>query len=328
MTLRGLPRSPLGLLAIALFVLAGCGYIGPTKPPTLDIPARITDFRAAEYGPNIVVEFTLPAVTTEGLPLSRVDAVTVWVGASPTPFSERQWQASAKREEVPPAAPGAFNYMLPAQDWIGKEIVLGVRATGPKGKASDWSNLVSLTIGQPLATPTMLKAENAPQGVRLTWQGSGPRYRIFRVVGSMPPDRLADSEQPDYLDSTASYGQKYSYMVQALAGELRQSEVSPRVEITPEDTFPPAVPRGLSAVPGSGTIELAWERNTEDDFQSYTLYRSVDGGPLEALAPMLQTPAYSDRQVDPGKRYRYTVSATDNRGNESAQSMPVEAVAQ
>ena len=43
------------------------------------------------------------------------------------------------------------------------------------------------------------------------------------------------------------------------------------------DTFPPAVPVGLMAVAGVNSIELAWQRNTEDDFAGYQVYRSTDG---------------------------------------------------
>jgi fibronectin type 3 domain-containing protein len=35
--------------------------------------------------------------------------------------------------------------------------------------------------------------------------------------------------------------------------------------------------------------------------------------------------SYSDRTVAPGVHYRYSVSAYDQTGNESAQSAPVEA---
>jgi len=45
-------------------LMAGCGYPGEPKPPTLEIPSRVIDLRAAEYGSNILVEFTLPPLTT------------------------------------------------------------------------------------------------------------------------------------------------------------------------------------------------------------------------------------------------------------------------
>ena len=45
--------------------------MGAPKPPALDIPTRITDLRAAEYGDKIVVQFTIGPLTTDGLALTE-----------------------------------------------------------------------------------------------------------------------------------------------------------------------------------------------------------------------------------------------------------------
>jgi fibronectin type 3 domain-containing protein len=309
-------RAPalLGILS-----LAGCAYVGAPKPPALAIPTRITDLRAAEYGDKIIVEFTIGMDTTEGLKLSAVKAVEARVAVGST------------SQIVPlPAKPvGPVDYDFPARDWVGKNVVVTVRATGPKGKAGDWSNPVSLTIGAPLATPENVQAVSDPQGVRLTWLGpANGHYRIFRGAGEMMPLRLAESDKPEYIDTTVDFGSPYRYFAQALAGELQQSEVSATVAVTPVDTFPPAVPVGLMAVAAVNSIELVWQRNTEDDFAGYHVYRSTDGGPPQPIAGPLDAPTFSDRTVEIGKKYSYTVTATDRNGNESAHSAPAEAVAQ
>jgi hypothetical protein len=307
--------------AFAAFIvlLAGCGYPGDPKPPALEIPSRVTDLRAAEYGSNILVEFTLPTLTTEGLTLTKVRSVELRVSAG----------AAFQNVNLKAAGPGPIHDAIPASDWIGKDVLLTVRATGPKGKTSEWSNAVPLSVGVPLATPANLVAENVAEGVRIHWQGGGPRYRIFRALNDQTPDRLAESDQPVYVDKTTSYGSMYKYFVQAItADDLRQSEISEMVAITPRDNFPPAVPAGLSAVAGVSAIELAWERNTEDDFRGYNVYRSIDGAAFEKVAALIDAPAFSDRQVEAGKRYRYTVSSVDQADNESARPEPVEVIAQ
>jgi fibronectin type 3 domain-containing protein len=121
----------------------------------------------------------------------------------------------------------------------------------------------------------------------------------------------------------------YRYFVQAIGtDDRRQSEISRVVSITPADDFPPAVPRGVMAVAGVGTIELAWERNVEDDFQGYNVYRSSEGAAFEKIAALIDAPAYSDRQIEAVRKYRYAVSAVDQTGNESRRSEPVEAAAE
>jgi hypothetical protein len=288
-------------------------------PPTLDIPVTITDLRAWESGNNIEFEFTLPAKTTENLDLKSVRSIELRIGEN---------ERDSKLIGLPLTKPGPVTGEVPAQMWIGKTVVLQVSATGPKGKASAWSNPVSLVVIQPLAPPTTPKPQNVERGVELTWTGTGPRYRIFRAEGDGQPQKLADSDGPRYLDDTTVYGTRYRYRVQAIAGENQWSVVSEAAEITPEDKFPPAVPEGLSAVSAPQTIELTWTRNTEMDFRGYNIFRSVDNGPFNIYATLVEAPTFSDSKIEAGKKYRYRVSAVDLTGNESAQSAPAEATAQ
>ena len=73
------------------------------------------------------------------------------------------------------------------------------------------------------------------------------------------------------------------------------------------------------AIPGTRTIELVWDRNTEKDFAGYRIYR--DG---KKVSEGQTAPAFSDSDVKPGTTYRYQVSAVDTAGNESALSAAVE----
>jgi len=288
-------------------------------PPTLDIPVTVTDFRAWESGDNIEFEFTLPAKTTENLDLKSVRSIELRIGEN---------EADSKRVMLPIAKPGPVTGQVPAQTWIGKTVILAVRATGPKGKASEWSNPVSLVVIQPLATPSKPKLQSVQRGVELTWTGTGPRYRIFRAEGDGQPQQLADSEGARYVDETTVFGTRYRYLVQAIAAENQWSLVSEAAEITPIDTFPPAVPEGLSAVSLPQYIELSWTRNTEPDFRGYNIFRSVDNEPFTIYASLVELPTFSDSKIQAGKKYRYTVSAVDLTGNESARSAPAEATAQ
>ena len=301
-------------LALGASLLSACGYVGPPMPPTLDIPVAINDFRAWEYGGDIELEFTLPDKTTEGLPLTSVRSLEVRVGDAVI--------------SLPVSKPGPVSDRIPATDWIGKDVVLTVRATGPKGKPSAWSNPAALSVIQPLATPSAPKLENVARGVDLTWTGAGPRYRIFRAEGDGQPQQLAESDNPRYLDDTTSFGIRYRYLVLAIAGDRQWSLMSEPAEITPVDRFPPAVPEGLAPVATPQSIELAWTRNTEPDFRGYNIFRSTDNAPFEKIATLVELPAFSDSKVEPGKKYRYAISAVDLTGNESAQSAPVEATAQ
>ena len=123
---------------------------------------------------------------------------------------------------------------------------------------------------------------------------------------------------PAYTDNTIDYGKTYRYLVQSVAktdSKYAESDLSTTISFTPTDKFPPAAPTGLSAVPGTRTIELVWDRNTEKDFASYNVYR--DG---QKIAEGLSAPAYSDKDAQAGTMYQYQVTALDTAGNESAKS--------
>src|SRR5262249_45012866 len=85
-----------GLFACS-FLLAACGYVGNPLPPTLDIPQPISDLRVAEYGEKILVEFTVPPLTTEGLALKSIRSLDLRIGPAPAPWNDNAWASSAKQ---------------------------------------------------------------------------------------------------------------------------------------------------------------------------------------------------------------------------------------
>jgi fibronectin type 3 domain-containing protein len=218
-----------------------------------------------------------------------------------------------------------------ATPWTGKEIVLAVRITGGRGRPSAWSNLVTMKIIPAPTPPRDVRADNTREGVRLLWGGSGPSYRVFRRAGNEPGlTPVGNTEARELVDRATEYGKEYHYLVQAIAktgtGEV-ESDLSIEAIITPRDTFPPAIPAGLSAVPATNSIELGWERATDPDLAGYRVYRALPGGDFEKIAETPETPSYSDRQIESGKQYRYAVSAFDKSGNESNRSDPIEVTA-
>lgn len=322
------------LLAAVLAPCAGCGYVGPPQPPALYVPVPPRDLRAIQYGDRILVQFTIPVLTTDGLVQTRLRGAEIYAGPAAAPFDRGMWAAKAKRYPVPEAtAPGPVEKEIDAFDFLGQEIVLAVRVTGQTGRVSDWSNNAILGIDRPLDTPAGLQAANTAAGVALRWTGTAPRYRVLRSAPDAPSEAdrayspVGEAEMPAFMDATAVYGTRYQYIVVGLSGETQQSFPSDPVSITPTDVFPPAVPAGIRVTASPRSIDLSWERNTEDDFQGYNVRRSTAGGAFELVARMLPSPAYSDAAVESGKQYRYTITAVDASGNESAPSEPVTAVA-
>ncbi len=317
-------RIPAALAAFSL--LAGCGYVGEPLPPALNIPVAIKDLRALEYGDNLVIEFTAPALSTEGVVLRSLHGVELRIGPTEPDFNVDRWAPKARRVDAEILKPGEVLKEVSAKDFVGKEIVIAARAIGPKGRAGAWSNLAILTVIEPLNAPSALKATATPDGVKLNWTSTHSKFRIFRATGEEKPAPLADAEGAGYSDTSAAFDTPYRYFVQAIQDKA-ESQVSETVKITPLDKFPPAVPAGLTATAGSGSVELSWERNIESDFRGYRVYRAAETGPFVRLAENVDTPVYSDKTVDANKKYRYAITSVDLKGNESQPSPPVEIVA-
>ena len=116
----------------AALLLAGCGYVGAPLPPTVDIPQHITDLAVVQYGDKLRVQFNIPHLTTEGLALKSVRLVELYAAPPIDPWNVDVWAATAKHVEVPALGPGPVTFETPASQWIGKEVAVAIRVTGPK----------------------------------------------------------------------------------------------------------------------------------------------------------------------------------------------------
>lgn len=320
------------LLAAAL---GGCGYVGPPLPPALYIPVQIKDLSATQRSGRIEIRFTPSLESTDGMVLDRLSAIELRVGentAGPE-FQIDRWAAGARRIEVAEVKAEQTLVGVPVSDWEGKDVVIAVRAIGPRARPGSWSAPVVLHIVAAPEAPVGVTVESAPGGVMLRWQ-AGPAgvVRIYRRVAGGEAESLAGtSEESSFFDPGAVVGTEYAYRVQrvvASGGSVSESPFSAPVSITPQDTFPPAIPGNLVIQAGIGAVELAWDRNTEADIAGYRVWRAAGDEPLKPLGEQLATASYSDKAVEAGKRYRYAVSSVDMAGNESKPCEPAEVLYQ
>jgi hypothetical protein len=147
------------------------------------------------------------------------------------------------------------------------------------------------------------------------------------------PEAQQEKVVTSYLDQTFEWEKTYFYrgVVVSVITEAGKPPVevegddTPEVKVFADDVFPPAVPSGLQAVfsgPGQQPfIDLVWVPDTDADLAGYNVYRREAGTTAVKLnVELVKTPAFRDAQVVAGKTYVYSVSAVDERGNESARS--------
>lgn len=298
------------LSGLPLF-LTSCGYIGDTRPPSLRLPTAVTDLAAVERGDKLIVQFTVPSRTTEDLPLQDKPKLVVYIDQKQFPIESKNSLARAE---------------LPAQEFYGKDVKVGVKALNDKDRDAGFSNLVTLHVVQALATPANLKADAVAEGVQVSWDSPEKTFTIFRQGPGEPGlVKLDTADHSPYIDKTAEFGKEYRYAVQS-SSAAAQSDIAEMAKgFTPEDKFAPTVPQALAAVVGTQSVELVWDRDTESDLAGYRIYRDAGSGQFERIGESKDTPSFSDKTVEKGKRYRYMVTAYDKLGNESKPSEVVDA---
>jgi hypothetical protein len=92
---------------------------------------------------------------------------------------------------------------------------------------------------------------------------------------------------------------------------------------TIDNTVPNSI-SNLSANAQTGSVALNWNASTDVAFNTYTVYRSTNGGNYSAIISDLRTNSYTDTSIGTNL-YTYYVTAEDRSFNESTQSNSVSA---
>src|ERR1044071_5287702 len=130
------PRAgaPAAFVLFAAALLSGCGYVAEPLPPLANIPARITDLAAVQRGSTLIVQFAVPQVTTEGMPIKHGPVLDLRVGPASSAVPESEFAAHARQFEPALVEAGRALYEIPAAEWTGKDIVVAARALGSNRK--------------------------------------------------------------------------------------------------------------------------------------------------------------------------------------------------
>jgi hypothetical protein len=214
---------------------------------------------------------------------------------------------------------------------------------------SDLSPETSIQIDRTLLTPAAANPPFKPKTFHPLPDSKEPTEQKLRV-NLIPADsrHTAATDPGVALDPSAEFGQQYRYsasrVVQQQVSQQNlqlASSLGPAVEVATRDTFPPAPPSGLVAIPvsaimsnGKPEVDLSWSANTEADLAQYRVYRRDANAqqPMQRIAPEtvsgpvadnVVAPAFRDTHVQAGQTYTYAVTAVDTSGNESRRSAEV-----
>lgn len=341
------------LAATLLPTLSGCGTPGTPQPPSLNLPAPVSDLAAQRLGNRVTLTWTMPRRNTDKLLLHGLVRARVCRAVG----LEDCAQAGGDLQ-LAPGAPGAFTETLPAALTSGEARPLRYRVELLNGasRSAGLSNTALVVAGSAPRPLTEIHAELRKQGAVLHWKPEAndtASIRIHRKLLTPSPAKPKEgplTPQPEPLeqsllvpDAAASgraldrgirFGASYEYQLERVArvsvdGLLLElpGERSAPLHVDAIDSFPPQIPTSLAAVSstdesGKASVDLNWQPSTDADLDGYIVYRAEGSGEwLRLSGPQpVATPAFHDITALPGHSYSYAVSAIDREQHESPRS--------
>ena len=316
---------------------------------TWTVPNVTTDRKTIRnLGPTRICRGLETKLTQCGVPVGEAAAQ----GNSSAQVSSTQAKNSTSAKPSKQKVSGSYTDLLPGQlesDNPSGFITYGVEVLNTDSRGAGLSNQVRVSLVRTLPPPQDFGARVTSRGVVLKWtndvRSENPSatiryvYRVYRrlegsqqetVVGEIA---VASAPDLEITDSNFEWEKTYEYRVEAVTVIAQEKQAalqiegddSAEVKVFADDVFPPAIPSGLQAVfsgPGQKLfIDLVWAPVADVDLDGYNVYRREEGtAAVKVNLGLVKTPAYRDENVASGRRYFYSVSTVDVRGNESARS--------
>jgi hypothetical protein len=289
--------------------LAGCGLPAAPLPPSLKLPAPVTDLSATRSGNQVSLTWTMPERDTSKVLLKSEVATRVCRRGRSAEIC-----ATVGHLELKPGAKGAFAETLPPDLTQGAPRLLEycVELTNRKGRSAGLSSAAIVLAGQAPAAVEGLSAKMRKVGVALNWTPGPPepfptalrleRRLLTPAAKKQAPGLLAAPTEPveqnllvepaagelhgGALDKGIRLGETYAYRAERVArltvdGKTLELDgpLSAPVQVEALDVFPPNAPMGLAAVAtptedgADPSIDLNWQPNAESDVAGYAVYR-------------------------------------------------------
>ena len=340
---------------VASLLCCACGTPGAPQPPSLNLAKPVSDLKAVRSGDEVELAWTVPTETTDGAKFRhrgqskvcaavdqpRIDQCAA-LTTIPTPENQQTASVAVNIPSDKTAPTDYITYAVQVDNDRGRNAGLSNQVQVPTSAVSSINGapLIRLTPEMVLVTANVTpRNESIEQTLELRRGekgGSAPESVVARRVLDL--SETAEAANIELRDDTFVWEKTYEYRVVITAstkvpnGETVtfDAAASSPQELFAHDVFPPATPTGVQAVftgavPGQApAIDLTWTPDVDRDLAGYFVFRRLQQEPASAAAKLnpqpVKAPAYHDAAVSPGNTYVYSVSAVDERGNESQRS--------
>ena len=203
--------------------------------------------------------------------------------------------------------------------------VVGVNSAGDGPSATVSIEVTAIVDG--VRTPGNLRAEAAPDGITLHWDGvdNAMRYRVHRKgPGDTAHEDFMSTSVTTFRDTRVTAGETYSYKVQAQDWDFNKGALSDAVEATvPHPLHPPRNFKAELDASNSKTVNLTWDAPTSggNTHTGYKLVRSKYLNENKLIATLVASAtSYQDTGTSWDRSHDYNLIATysGNKESESA----------
>jgi hypothetical protein len=196
-------------------------------------------------------------------------------------------------------------------------------ALGANGIGYGSNTITVVTLGPPYA-PTDLAGVSGKDALKdienvLTWKDNADDedFTIIEIGDGMGGFKFLaqiDKNINRFVHKPVQEGVTYTYRVKS-GNKYGDSYFSKEITVTPAYSTEPNAPFNLTAVVGTGMVNLKWKDDSQKE-SGFVISRSTDAGvtwtKIGEVARNITT--YSDKTVTAGTKYWYGVSATNDVG--------------
>lgn len=210
-----------------------------------------------------------------------------------------------------------------------QELALRIRDAARGGATAPLAGSVPT---KPLAPAAGLEAAGSTNAIRLRWNHSEPTrvvgYMVLRGTGPQGPfNSVSTVTEAVYADEQLRLNETYYYQIVAVGQGGAVSE--PTVAVRGATSVAPAVPTFMNVEPILGGAVLSWRQRPcsagDERIQpkGVRIYRRASAG--KEFAPISrvsdEVPSFRDQGLADGSTYVYTMTAYNQAGAESEQSV-------
>ena len=340
-------------LSILTLMTSGCGKRAEPEPPSLVVPAKISEFTLAVMPGKRYLKWQIPVKNSDGSrpadlsafrlfgkKLDRARDACMFCDEGFNPYVTIDFRHPEKGFQ----RGKFFFYPLPTVE-RGKVDIYYVVSLNSRGWLSEPSDKLAVDWVPELLPPVNLTTHTSASMVELHWEFTRPAglsteyrflYNVYRrtYLNDVSPWQLATPEpleEQSYIDVGLSDWSPYEYSVTVIVkyrSTQYESLRSQPVRVIPGDYTPPPQVSSLTAFPYQGGVQLVWDAVHSADLAGYFVYRQeVSSGAIRKIARVApRYHEYFDSGVVFGRRYSYWVTSFDRseRHNESPRSRKVE----